>query len=180
MAQRDEGLARLESFNALAAQVRAGLQRDAGRVDALAHTLGAHFGDVEARLVEMDDAIDAFDSRCGDRLQIVLAVSFGADVGLVVATAGLFPLAVPLAIVAGIAAYLVLGEVRLMIVNSGDLAIAAYHGLAEASARLRPALSEAADAAEQAFDGFSEATEQVMAAPGELLQDALGGHGGRS
>jgi hypothetical protein len=133
--------------------------------------LEEYFGDVEARLEELDDAIEAFDARYGDAVQLLLAVAVGVAIG--VATLGLGPVGILIGIVAGVVAYAFLGNDRVLIVGGCDLAIAAYRALSEDSARLRPVLAEAGEDAELAFDAFWAAASRAIAEPGEILEQAL-------
>lgn len=171
MAQRDEGLDKLEAFIAAAAETRANLQRNGERLSDLAQRLEEHFGDVEARLTELDDAIETFDARYGDQVQIILAVAVGVYVG--VACLGLGPVGILVGIMAGILAYAFLGEERLALVNGCDAAINIYRALSEDSARLRSALAEAAEDAEEGFDAFGAAVSRALAQPGDILEQAL-------
>jgi tetrahydromethanopterin S-methyltransferase subunit F len=171
MAQRDDGLDKLEAFIAAAAETRANLQRDAERMSDVCERLEEYLGDVEARLTELDDAIEAFDARYGDQVVIVMAVAAGLYVGTM--SAGLGPIGFVIGVVAAVLAYWMLNDLRVLIVNGCDLAIAAYRALGEDSARLRPVLAEAGEEAEQAFDAFCAAAAQALAAPGRLLEEAL-------
>ena len=172
MAQRDEGLDKLEAFIAAAAETRANLQRNGERMSDLAERLEEYFGDVEARLTELDHAIETFDARYGEPIAIVLAVAFF----LVTAPAmgGLGPVAIIIA--AFLAYFVVYGGVetcRWYIVNACDIAIVAYRALCEASEHLRPILAEAGEDTEEAFDAFGAAVSRALAQPGDVLEQAL-------
>lgn len=171
MAQRDEGLDKLEAFIAAAAETRANLQRNGERLGDLAQRLEEHFGDVEARLTELDDAIETFDARYGDQVQIILAVAVGVCIG--VGALGLGPVGILVGIMAGILVYAFLGDQRFLLVNGCDAAILTYRALSEASARLRPVLAEAAEDAEGEFDAFCAAVSRALARPGDILEQAL-------
>ena len=170
MAQRDEGLDKLEAFIAAAAETRANLQRNGERMSDLAERLEEYFGDVEARLTELDDAIETFDARYGDQIQIILAVApvVPALPLLIFAPPGIF-----IVVAAGLCAYIMLGDLRLALVNACDIAIAAYRALREASERLQPILTEAGDEADEAFDAFGAAISRALAQPGDVLEEAL-------
>src|SRR5262245_7033758 len=155
MAQRDEGLERLEAFIAAAAETRAGLQRNGERMSDLSERLEEYFGDVEARLQDLDDAIETFDARYGDQVQLILAVVVGVYVGTM--TAGLGPVGLIIGIAAGVLAYWILGGLRSDVVQYADAAIVIYRELSEASERLRSVLAEAGEQAEDAFEAFNAA-----------------------
>ena len=174
MAQRDEGLDRLEAFIAAAAQASSGLQREAVRLRGLSARIADEAGDVEARLEDLDQAIEDFDARYGDEVEIVLALAVAAYVG-----GAIFIGNPPLAPLVAIVVFLLMREFlhaqRPVIVEAADIALLAYRTLKEHSARLDETLEKVGEELMEAFETFHDVAAQAAAEPGALLEAALHG-----
>jgi hypothetical protein len=157
MAQRDEGLLRLESFIAVAAETRIGLQREAEKMADLSDEIEDLGGRMDAEMKDLGSTAREFDARYGPIYEEWLGMSMA--VGL---TSG------SLSRLGTLTARMQ----RSALIAAADALAYEYEHFPERRQQAAEALDQAAAAASDAFEQF-QASARVMEEAVEPLSESL-------
>jgi hypothetical protein len=89
MAQRDEGLDRLEAFIGLAAETRAALQRDAEKLSDVEGVLEELGERLDGEMKDLGTTVRELDARYGPTFEVQVAIAFGVSLAPFATAAGM-------------------------------------------------------------------------------------------
>jgi hypothetical protein len=163
MAQRDEGVDRLEAFTRVAAEARVALQRDAERVAAVEDALEELVERLDHEMKDLGTTARELDARYGPHYELQVALFMGATMS-------------PFATAQGLAlGFMMARSHRQALIASADGLQAAYEHFPEAR---QEAMAELERAESSAADTFAELLEAATALEDEVqpLGNAAAGH----
>lgn len=166
MAQRDEGLDKLESFIAATAETRAVLEREANVLDELEDRLEDLGDDIDEQMKNLGQNARELDERHGAEYQLHYALFTAAPFMGLMGGAGYLPMFQ--------IQYQAAGSQRVAMVAAADLLEQEYEAFPERREAAREALAEAARSAEQATEECAAAARAAQEAV-EPVKDAVQG-----